>query len=164
MTAPAPQPPADVWVTQAEVPVAAVEGTLAAARATGATAVVTPAPAGVLPAGLVAAFDVAVVNETELAALGDVHPAHVVLTLGARGARILPDGPALPAYPANVLDTTGAGDCLTGALAAALAEGQRLEQAVRLGLAAAAICVERLGCQPAMPRRAEPEGRLSSPS
>ena len=38
------------------------------------------------------------------------------------------------------------------------------EDAVRLGLAAASICVERPGCQPAMPTRAETERRLSSPS
>ena len=141
-----------------------VEGVLAAARATGAIAIVTPSPAGRLPAELVARFDVAVLNETELHALGEHLPPAAVLTLGARGARILPDGPELPALPAQVVDTTGAGDCVTGAVAAILAEGRPLEDAVRLGLAAASICVERPGCQPAMPTRAEAERRLSSPS
>jgi ribokinase len=47
-------------------------------------------------------------------------------------------------------------------VAAVLAEGRPLEEAVRLGLAAASICVERPGCQPAMPTRAEAERRLSS--
>ncbi|MEP6641943.1 MAG: PfkB family carbohydrate kinase, partial [Gaiellales bacterium] len=72
--------------------------------------------------------------------------------------------PDIPALPAVVVDTTGAGDCVTGAVAAVLAEGRPLEQAVRLGLAAASICVERPGCQPAMPTRADAERRLSSPS
>ena len=161
---PDPEPAVDVWVTQGEVPPDTVAGVLAAARATGATALVTPSPAGRLAAELVAQFDIAVVNETELAALGDRRPPALVLTLGARGARILPDGPELPALPARVVDTTGAGDCLTGATAAGLAEGRTLVEAVRLGLAAAAICVERHGCQPAMPTRAEVELRLSSPS
>lgn len=161
---PAPQPAVDVWVTDGQVPPVAAAGVLDIARATGATTLVVPAPAGLLPAELVARFDVAVVNETELAALGAHRPAEIVLTLGARGARILPDGPAFPALPARVVDTTGAGDCLTGAVAAALAEGQPLEAAVRLGMAAASLCVERRGCQPAMPRRAEVEQRLSSPS
>jgi ribokinase len=161
---PDPEPAVDVWVTQGEVPPGTVGGVLAAARATGATALVTPSPAGRLDAALVAQFDVAVVNETELAALGGSRPPAVVLTLGARGARILPDGPELPALSARVVDTTGAGDCLTGATAAGLAEGRTLVEAVRLGLAAAAICVERHGCQPAMPTRAEVELRLSSPS
>jgi ribokinase len=160
--APPAEPAVDVWLTQGEIPVAAVEGVLAAARATGATAVVTPSPAGSIPADVVARFDVAVCNETELEALGDRRPAAVVVTLGAAGARILPSGHTLPALPADVVDTTGAGDCLTGALAAGLAEGQPLEQAVRLGLAAASICVERPGCQPAMPARDEVERRLGS--
>jgi ribokinase len=157
---PAAEPAVDVWVTEGQVPVAAAEGVLAAARATGATALVVPAPADLLPPELVARFDVAVVNETELAALGEHHPRAVVLTLGARGARILPDGPELPALPAKVVDTTGAGDCLTGAVAAGLAEGMPLADAVRLGIAAASLCVERPGCQPAMPRRDEAEARL----
>jgi ribokinase len=161
---PAPRPEVDVWVTDGQVPVDVAAGVLDVARAAGATTLCVPAPAGLLPAELVARFDVAVVNETELAALGDRRPAAIVLTLGARGARILPDGPAFPALPARVVDTTGAGDCLTGAVAAALAEGQPLDAAVHLGIAAASLCVERPGCQPAMPRRAEVEQRLSSPS
>jgi ribokinase len=157
---PAPDPAAAVWLTQAEVPLAAAEGTLAAARETGALAVVNPSPAGRLPAGLVRRFDVAVVNETELEGLGSNLPPAVILTLGAAGARILPDGPSLPALPARVVDTTGAGDSLAGGLVAGLAEGLPLADALRLGLAAASLCVERYGCQPAMPTRAEVDARL----
>ncbi len=164
VAAPAPRADVDVWVTQGEIPVAVVEGVLASARVTGAIAIVTPSPAGRLPAELVAGFDIAVLNETELHALGGHLPPAAVLTRGARGARILPNGPDIPALPALVVDTTGAGDCVTGAVAAVLAEGRPLEQAVRLGLAAASICVERPGCQPAMPTRADAERRLSSPS
>jgi ribokinase len=158
---PAPDPDVAVWLTQAEVPLATVEGTLRAARETGALAIVNPSPSGRLPADLVRRFDVAVVNETELTALGSALPPAVVLTLGAAGARILPDGPSLPALPARVVDTTGAGDSLAGALAAGLADGRPLADALRLGLAAASLCVERYGCQPAMPARAEVEARMS---
>ena len=105
-------------------------------------------------------FDVAIVNETELEGLGLDLPPTVVLTLGAAGARILPDGPTLPALPAQVVDTTGAGDSLAGGLAAGLAEGLPIAEALRLGLAAASLCVERYGCQPAMPTRAEVDARL----
>jgi ribokinase len=159
--APAPDPDAAVWLTQAEVPPAAVEGTLAAARETGALALVNPSPAGRLPADLVRRFDVAIVNETELEGLAPDLPPTVVLTLGAAGARILPDGPTLPALPARVVDTTGAGDSLAGGLAAGLAEGLPTADALRLGLAAASLCVERYGCQPAMPTRAEVDARLA---
>jgi ribokinase len=153
-----------VWLVQAEVPIAAVEGTLAAARATGATALVNASPAGRIPPAVVAAGDVAIVNETELEALGDQHPPHVVLTLGSRGVRILPEGVALSAIPARVVDTTGAGDALAGTAAAMLAEGRTLEEAVGWGLAAASLSVERHGCQPAMPGRAEIEARMRAAS
>jgi len=157
---PAPDADVDVWLVQAEVPLEAVEGTLAAARATGATALVNPSPAGRIPAALVARYDVAIVNETELDALGGVHPQRVVLTLGERGVRILPEGTELPALPARVVDTTGAGDALAGATAAALAEGLSLDQALEWGIACASLAVERPGCQPAMPSRGEVEARM----
>jgi ribokinase len=157
---PPPDPAAAVWLTQAEVPPAAVEGTLRAARETGALAVVNAAPAGRLPSDLVRRFDIAIVNETEIEALGTGLPPTVVLTLGAAGARILPDGPSLPALPAQVVDTTGAGDALAGGLAAGLAEGLAPPDALRLGLATASLCVERYGCQPAMPTRTEVDARL----
>ncbi|MGZ4481650.1 MAG: ribokinase [Gaiellales bacterium] len=151
---------AEVWVTQAEVPVQAVEGLLASARRCGGIAIVNPAPAGRLPAELVREFDIAVVNQLELEALAGAHPPAVVVTLGGSGARLLPDGHALAAYPARAVDTTGAGDALVGGLAAGLAEGLDLADAVRLGMAAAAVCVERAGCQPAMPLRADVEARM----
>ncbi len=159
---PDPDPDVAVWLAQAEVPPAAVERTLAAARSTGSLALVNPSPAGRLPPELVRRFDIAIVNQTELEALGAGSPPTVVLTLGAGGARLLPDGPALPALPAEVVDTTGAGDALAGALAAGLAAGASLEQALQLGLATASLCVERDGCQPAMPTRAEVQRRLDS--
>lgn len=158
--APPPMFDAAVWLTQGEAPPAAVEGTLAAARAGGATAIINPAPAGRLPASLVARFDIAVVNETELAALDGEHPPAVVLTLGRRGVRLLPAGTELAPFPATAVDSTGAGDALIGAMATALAEGRRLAEAVRFGMAAAAVSVERPGAQPAMPQRAEIERRL----
>jgi ribokinase len=151
-----------IWVTQAEIPVEAVKATLETARASGATALVNPAPAGRLPADLVARFDIAIVNETELEALGGHHAPVTVLTLGAAGARLLPDGPALPALPAQPVDTTGAGDALVGVMSAGLAEGMPVERALRLGMAAASVAVESPGCQPAMPPRDRIDARVAA--
>jgi ribokinase len=152
---------AAVWVTQGETPVETAQATLDAARASGGLAIVNAAPAGRLPAELVRQFDLAVVNQTELDALGEGHPAAVLLTMGGEGAQLLPDGPTLPAYPAQVVDTTGAGDALIGGLAAGLAAGMPLAEAVRLGMATAAVSVERRGAQTSMPNRAEVDARMA---
>jgi ribokinase len=155
---------ADVWLTQAEIPPPAVAATLAAARRNGATAVVNPSPSGRLDPELVAQFDIAVVNRGELDQLGGWRPAVVVLTLGADGVELLPSGERIAALPALAVDTTGAGDAFTGALAAGLAEGLRLPDAACLGVAAAAICVEGNGAMPSMPTRSQVADRLAATS
>ena len=78
-----------------------------------------------------------------------------MLTRGAHGAVLLPEGTELPAMPARTVDTTGAGDAFAGGLCAGLAAGAPLEEAVQLALVTAAISVERDGCQPSYARRDE---------
>jgi len=46
---------------------------------------------------------------------------------------------------ARVIDQTGAGDCLTGTVAARIALGDTLLEAVRLGVAAASLSVQGQG-------------------
>ena len=48
----------------------------------------------------------------------------------------------MPALPVEVVDPTGAGDALTAAVAYGLLEGVSPEEAVRLGMAAAACTLE----------------------
>jgi ribokinase len=54
-----------------------------------------------------------------------------------------------------VVDTTAAGDTFLGAVATALGAGTSLDEAVSLGVRAAALCVTRPGAQPAIPTREE---------
>ena len=107
-------------------------------------------------------FDIAIVNETELDAFAGHLPPRVVLTRGARGAVLLPEGTELPAVPAHAVDTTGAGDAFAGGLCAGLASGASLEEAVQLALVTAAISVERDGCQPSYARRDEVAERAAA--
>ena len=77
---------------------------------------------------------------------------HVVVTLGADGALVAaPDGThrVLPAASVDrVVDTTGAGDCFNGALAAALATGAPLDDAVSAAIRAAGESVRWAGARP----------------
>lgn len=95
----------------------------------------------------------------ELLAAG---PRAVVLKRGARGALVVTrdHAYAVPAFPVPVVDTTGAGDAFSGALAVALAEGKTLPDAVRFANAAGALATTRVGTLQVMPRRSEVEDLL----
>jgi len=75
----------------------------------------------------------------------------VVVTDGAVGCAIAADaGDAAVAAPrVRAVDSTGAGDAFLGGLHAGLHQGLSLLDAARLGNAAGAACVERLGAFPA---------------
>jgi ribokinase len=80
-----------------------------------------------------------------------------VITLGPHGAYVADSSGSWhnPALAVEVVDTTGAGDALCGAIAAWLAEGASLREAVAAGVAAGSLAVTRSGAQPSLPRRAE---------
>jgi ribokinase len=159
---------ARVVLLQLETP---METVTAAARAASGTVVLTPAPPQPLPAALREHVDVLVPNEHELAQLAGVEPGErspaelaglarsiascaVVVTLGARGALIVPpEGqPLLQPPPAvTAVDTTGAGDCFCGALAQALAGDPDLPAAVRFAVTAAALSTTGPGARDALP-------------
>jgi ribokinase len=159
---------ARVLLLQLEVPMEAVT---AAARSCGGTVVLTPAPPQPLPPELLDRVDVLVPNEHELAQLAGVAPSErppaelavlarsvagcaIVVTLGARGALVVPaDGePLLQAPPpVDAVDTTGAGDCFCGALAQALSSGADLLHAVGFAVTAAALSTTGPGARGALP-------------
>lgn len=82
----------------------------------------------------------------------------VVITRGAEGAEWVARGtPRIrtPAFAVEPVDTTGAGDCFAGTLAAALERGLDPGAAMREAAAAAALQVTRPGTAEAMPVAAE---------
>jgi ribokinase len=96
----------------------------------------------------------------ELLAAG---PQAVVLKLGSRGAMILSEDQEaiLPAFPVEVVDTTGAGDAFSATLTVAIADGHSLEEAVLRANAAGALTVTRIGTMTVMPTRQEVDAFLS---
>ncbi|SIO49340.1 ribokinase [Rhodovulum sp. ES.010] len=97
-------------------------------------------------------------------ALGPLSGPDLVITHGARGAewRSGFEEISVPACAVTPVDTTGAGDCFIGSLAAALDSGAVPRDALRYAAAAAALQVTRPGAADAMPDRAEVEAFLAS--
>ncbi|WP_326560584.1 ribokinase [Micromonospora sp. NBC_01796] len=159
---------ADVLVTQLEIPLETVLEAATAARAAGTRVVLNAAPARELPAELLDLVDLLVVNEHEAQAVSgagredpgallDAVP-RAVLTLGADGAWYGDrDGTTahIPGFPVDAVDTTGAGDAFTGALAVAWGEGRDLVDAVHWACAAGAACARHVGTSGSLPRRDE---------
>lgn len=83
----------------------------------------------------------------------------VIITLGPEGAYLSDQDSGtqklIAGFTVNPVDTTAAGDVFNGQLAVALAEGEALEEAVRIAHAAAALSVQKLGAQSSIPRREE---------
>ena len=168
----------DVAVSQFEIPLPTIAAFFRRARAAGATTILNPAPAIKFGQELLDLVDVLVLNETELGFLTGtelldtdddtrfieavrllpLNPDQIVcVTLGRRGVLAMIDGqPSLvPGRAVKAVDTTGAGDCLVGALAAQLAGGSAIRDALAYANAAASICVQRMGAAPSMPTAAE---------
>ena len=167
--------PATTVLLQNECDPAQTAALIARARAARARIVLNLAPAGPLPQAALRAVDVLVLNEDEAAWLGtrlgatgtaaSLHAAlgvDVVVTLGARGleAEARAGRFRIDAQAAAVVDTTGAGDCFTGVLSAALDRGLAFQAALRRANAAAALCCGRPGTQGSLPTAAETDAAL----
>lgn len=151
-----------VLLASLEIPLPAVQRAESFAVDHGWTVVLNPAPAVPLPTELIAACDVLTPNHHEVVRLGqpsvqDLHragAAAVVVTRGGAGADLYPrsGSPAHFDVPdVDVVDTTGAGDCFSGALAAALAAGASLPIAVEIAVVAGTLATRGHGARGALP-------------
>ena len=163
--------PSDVVLSQLECPLPALAAFFEQARPS--TRILNAAPAMREASALFAQTDILVVNETELASyagLASPPNAHdeieaaaarirerpdqvIIATLGKEGVLVMEGATSsfVPGRPVDAVDTTGAGDCFCGALAASLSRGMALKDAVSWANSAAAVSVTRQGAVPAMP-------------
>jgi ribokinase len=162
---------ARVLVAQMEVPPEVVLRAVEVAAERGTRALVNLAPPTQVPRELLEKLDPLVVNEHEAAFLLEervegvdaalfaapellaLGPRSVVITLGKEGA-VFSDGEStehVSSSEVEVVDTTGAGDAFTGALAVQLARDESLGDAVAYAVRAGAAAVTKEGTQGALP-------------
>jgi ribokinase len=123
----------DVVISVLEIPVDAACTAMELGRKHGVKTVLNPAPAAPIPK---AAFR---------------------STRGEEGSLLLGTGEpqTFPAVPVEVVDTTGAGDAFTAALAVGLAEGKDMATAIRFASCSGSCACTRLGVIPSLGYRTE---------
>ncbi len=161
---------ADVVLLQLEIPMSGVIEAATQGHQAGAKVMLNPSPMQSLPPELLAFVDILVLNQLESQTMtGCSEPKTaaeallkqgfetVVITVGAAGAWVGHQkmaGPLhVPGVPVEAVDSTGAGDAFTGALAVALAERQEISTAIQFANAAGAYAATILGAQTSLPYR-----------
>ncbi len=133
--------------------------------------ILNPAPALTLPDRLLRDLYLITPNETEAELLTGVAvkdelsagqaaeilkrrgAENVIITMGAAGAYVSANefSGLIPAPAVEAIDATAAGDTFNGALAAALAEGKPMTEAVEFAVKAASLSVTKMGAQASIP-------------
>ena len=165
----------DVVCLALEIPIATVLAVALRAADHGATVILNASPLRAVPHELLVATSILLVNEGEAEALLGISAADLaddargadakleahglqraIITLGAEGAVVL--DPALTRIPTPTIDpvdTTGAGDAFTGALAAMIDAGETLVAAAAFAARYAAATTQKAGAQASYPAVSE---------
>ncbi len=164
--------PADsIVLLQLEIPLSIIEQSIDLAKKKNCRVILDPAPAKELPASIISETYLLTPNETEAEILTGVKidgeestlmaaqillakgAQNVAITLGVNGVYLASNDrqQRIPAQDVKAIDTTAAGDCFNGSLAAALARDLSLTESVEFASRASAIAVTRLGAQDSIP-------------
>ncbi|MBZ5545590.1 MAG: ribokinase [Acidobacteriia bacterium] len=168
---------ADALSTVLEVPLEVVEAALRTARKAGILTVLDAGPPRNCPPEILKLADIVSPNETELEQLTgeeisgrvsareaaekllDLGVKTVVLKLGSDGSMLVTGKSSkhFPACKVRAVDPTAAGDAFTAALTVQLAQGAKMDAAIRFANLAGALAVTKLGAQPSLPTLEEVE-------
>lgn len=170
----------EILIIQLEMDIAVMEEAVRMAKEKNVQVILNPAPGQKLSDSLLKNVDLLTPNETELEILTgkkldnlddtieasksllDKGIKKVIVTLGNNGALIVTkyETQHVPGFEVSVRDTVAAGDAFNGALAVAITENQKLDEAVRLANATGALTVTKKGAIPSIPYREEVEELL----
>ncbi len=161
-----------------EIPLESVKFGLELAKKLGKITVLNPAPAADLDDDILKNVDILIPNEHELKRISKMEVVDegssvkaarlliekgvkkVIVTLGANGVLYVDENQykLFPSYNVEVVDTTAAGDSFIGGFVSSYMVEKNVEAAIERGQKTAALCIQRLGAQNAMPTRQEVEG------
>ena len=170
----------DVVLVQYEIPEEIILH-IAETLDTKITFIVNPAPGRKTDDKILKRADYIIPNESELEILSGVTinsvkdaedqalkllkkgAKNVIVTLGNKGALLVTEEKIgyFDIFPADVVDTTGAGDAFCGALSFALSNGKLVEDAIKIANAVSGLSVTKIGTAPAMPYLKELKKYLS---
>lgn len=163
--------PGDIFLTQFECDYQTTLDAVRLAKKMGLFTLMNPAPAKKIPDILYPLISQIVLNQTECEYLTGIYPqmeqdyrkvteffqakgvGSVIVTLGAGGS-ITADSDEIRhvrSYRVPRVDTTAAGDCYIGALAAATARGESLAESMIFATKAAALTITKSGAQQSIP-------------
>lgn len=158
-----------------EIPIEAACEAMILGRKHGVKTILNPAPAAPLPDEMLRHIDLLTPNETELRILSglradatadtrelalELHRKYgitTIVTRGEKGMLLVETGRVVEfdVIPVEVVDSAGAGDAFTAALAVALAEGKTIESAIRFAGCNGSLACTKYGVVPSLARRAE---------
>jgi len=165
----------DIVIMQLEIPLETVVYVAGVAKELGKTVILDPAPArGDLPDELFRNVDIIKPNEHEIIALLDEKEGlsleeavcrlkakgakEVLVTMGEAGSCYYGEGDSViraEAFSVESVDSTGAGDSYTAALAVELAKDVPMEQAMTFASKIGAMVTTKKGAQSSIPTREE---------
>ncbi|CAB3411039.1 unnamed protein product [Caenorhabditis bovis] len=160
---------ASIIVCQGEIPEIANRRAFEIAKKHGVTTFLNPAPGDPkMDKSILELTDILCTNENEAEFLTGISPdtpengekailrmlemgpKHAIITLGPKGCLLASKGhqpKLIPGKHVEAVDTTGAGDCFCGSLAALLLKGVAIDESTRIAANLASLSVTRKGTQ-----------------